>query len=346
MHALFRSREEFTAADLAYHIVRAASALTQVVKQRLMDAMVQDEGLEESMSKTITAAKRSLASMMSAYVKLSRLPDREEALGKVVHAIVSMFQVLVSILEDLATAELPQASVAEEHGQNSLAHGLKSRPKSSRAIKPKNNIPLVLTTRFLAGVVDLLDSTSSSNKALFEGLAFVVLEKIGETLFVNTFGHRRGATLEVEMLQSVVCMESTSAEQDPQERSLLQQKADLLSPYLTHLLKRIISAAPGFLGFLASNRSGKHRPTTPRASTKVNLAIAAKERLQRTLVNCIFGMEGVDQHDPFRDCLKMPQTGNGRVVMPKVKDVEVKEWFREEVWRLLGWEILSHEDEW
>jgi hypothetical protein len=31
------------------------------------------------------------------------------------------------------------------------------------------------------------------------------------------------------------------------------------------------------------------------------------------------------------------------VTVPRVKEVEVGEWFQGEVWRLLGWEVLGRE---
>ena len=33
------------------------------------------------------------------------------------------------------------------------------------------------------------------------------------------------------------------------------------------------------------------------------------------------------------------------VPIPRIKEAEVQDWFKEEVWRLLGWEILSKEGE-
>lgn len=42
----------------------------------------------------------------------------------------------------------------------------------------------------------------------------------------------------------------------------------------------------------------------------------------------------------------MPSIGDTVLPMPKIKEVEVSDWFQEEVWRALGWEILSKEGEW
>ncbi|KAK1057698.1 hypothetical protein LTR33_013574 [Friedmanniomyces endolithicus] len=108
-----------------------------------------------------------------------------------------------------------------------------------------------------------------------------------------------------------------------------------------------MAAAPRHLGANISAKTGKAKQSDNKCSMKGALALHAKDRLQRTLMNCIFGAEGLDEEDPFMDCLRMPSvTGQLHVPMPKVKDVEVQDWFKGEVWRLLGWEILSKEGHW
>ena len=41
----------------------------------------------------------------------------------------------------------------------------------------------------------------------------------------------------------------------------------------------------------------------------------------------------------------MPALSEVAVPVPKIKEPEVFEWFNEEVWRLLGWDILSKDTE-
>jgi hypothetical protein len=71
------------------------------------------------------------------------------------------------------------------------------------------------------------------------------------------------------------------------------------------------------------------------------LATKAKESLQRTLVRCMFGTRDADNDNLLGDCLKLPPATFKPVPAPKVKSADVGQWFQEEVWRLLGWEILS-----
>ncbi|KAI7363852.1 hypothetical protein KC336_g21538, partial [Hortaea werneckii] len=140
-------------------------------------------------------------------------------------------------------------------------------------------------------------------------------------------------------------------EDPPQESKLHRdepglQQAKLEAPYLIHLLARLMNAAPAHLGAIISTKTGKPKQANNKGSMKGALVLAAKDRLQRTLINCMFGTEGVDAQSPLMDCLKMPMAPSTPLPMPKVKEAEVQEWFKEEVWRLLGWEVLSKEGDW
>lgn len=82
----------------------------------------------------------------------------------------------------------------------------------------------------------------------------------------------------------------------------------------------------------------------PGSVTKLNISMLAKERLQRALVNAVFGTQGLEEDSAIPvQCLRMPVLSDARVTVPRVKETEVAEWFKDEVWRLLGWELLGRE---
>jgi hypothetical protein len=51
-------------------------------------------------------------------------------------------------------------------------------------------------------------------------------------------------------------------------------------------------------------------------------------------------------NNEFIDVLKKPVQMGPVPPPPKVEDVDTPQWFREEMWRLIGWDILSREDGW
>jgi hypothetical protein len=57
-------------------------------------------------------------------------------------------------------------------------------------------------------------------------------------------------------------------------------------------------------------------------------------------------MFGDGEHDEFADVLRMPARLGPAPNMPKVEDKDVGGWFSGEVWRLIGWDLLSREGQW
>jgi hypothetical protein len=82
------------------------------------------------------------------------------------------------------------------------------------------------------------------------------------------------------------------------------------------------------------------------AAPKGRLSSIAKDRLQRTLVTCMYG-DTVE--DEFLDVLTKPvssmRIGTLQNVV-KIDDADVEQWYKEEVWRLLGWDIMARESGW
>jgi hypothetical protein len=69
------------------------------------------------------------------------------------------------------------------------------------------------------------------------------------------------------------------------------------------------------------------------------LLSSVKTKLQNTLLKAVFG-----QDDPlFSDSLVQPvKPAEDRCPHSQTLDKPVSEWFTQEVWRLLGWEILAN----
>lgn len=220
----------------------------------------------------------------------------------------------------------------------------KSKANAQQAKSTGNlkNIPTLNSiTVLLCSIINQLDAKLDVHKALFEGFAYSTLNKLGAQLYTCVFGQSRGETIEAEIATSHLSDEIEDAK-SPGVEGLEVTKAKLEAPYLIHLLTRLMNAAPEHMGTIVGTKKGKGKAINNKASMKNSLTIIAKDRLQRTLVNCMFGTEGRSEDDEIMDCLKMPILKKGKKVdIPKVKDAEMQDWFKEEVWRLLGWEILA-----
>ena len=344
VQALLRSTNKPDPPVLAYHLERAASALPQVI-QRTLDR--DDDGSNsdaELLRPILSAASRTLMVLMAGFNRLSHVADGAEVQGHVIYAFVQMYGKLVESFENISISEIRKSSTIG-CGSERKQLTSKTKTKQPKLANPRGNTTLNTMSSFLCGIVDNLDAKTTAHKALYEGFAYVVLNELGERLYVLVFGHRRGATIEDEITFSTQPDEiEDDAEIAANNPAYLQLKAAKLeAPYLIHLLNRIMSVAPAHLGAITNNKTVKSKQANSKCSTKGALAIHAKDRLQRTLVNCMFGSESTDEYDPFMDCLRMPVANGPVPLMPKIKEVDVQEWFKEEVWRLLGWDILSKE---
>ena len=351
-HAVLKSHNRTEAAVLAHHLVRAASALPQVVQQAVKASFARPFTGHEVLKATLTAAGRAAVSLIVGINRLSHTASGAEFLGQVVYAYVQMLAGLLSTLEEASELEAKRAKTqsntacADKRPTTSKGKATAQQPKQPNI---KDVASLNTLTRFLCGIIGILDAKEDVHKQLFEGFVYCTLNKLGARLYTCVFGQARGPTIvdEITMSNQPDDIEDLDAPSTTTQSDRDVGHAKMEAPYLVHLLTHLMAAAPAHFGATISTKTGKAKQVNNKGSLKGALAIHAKDRLQRTLVNCVFGTEGVDEDDPFMDCLKMPSVaGRQPLPTPKVKEVEVQEWFKEEVWRLLGWEILGKEGNW
>lgn len=332
---------------LAHYLIKAASALPQVV-QKAVDSQQSAINVDlDFLKSVVTAADRSNGLLIAGISRISYVADGAEATGHVVYSYVQMYQRLLDCLQMLSVFEATRMAGEERKADASR----RSSPSKSKTKQPKQtnieeSAALSLMTNFLCRTVDGLDSKIDAHKSVFEGFTYVALDKLGGKLYHLVFGHERGPTIEDEIAASNDSDEIGDAVDTGTltQREQQMRAAKLEAPYLIHLLNRIMNAAPAHLDAVVKHNNGKPKQAC-KGSMKGAIAVAAKERLQRTLVNAVFGEESNAGDDLFKDCLRMPSI-SGPLPMPKAKEPDIQEWFKEELWRLLGWEILSRDSEW
>lgn len=348
IHATVKAHGKTDTTRLAHHVIEAAFAVSGMVKQSVEERIASVTPDLQHFKSILIAASRATASIFVGLNRISHVPEGSVVQGRVVHAIVQMFRDILSQFEWLASAEIEKAEneLANLKAKKGPTGGAETKATSAKSVAVQGSPSLNALTALLSNIIGLLDSRVNANKAVFEGIAFCILHRGGRRLYSTVFGHTRASTLEAEILQSRAIDEIEDIESMPskQEQELEQKRIKMEGPYLIHLLTRIMTITPTYLGAAISTKTGKPKQANNKGSMKGALAITAKDCLQSTLVNAIFGMEGLDENDPFIDCLKMPVPGTATIPVPKVKGPEVGEWFKGEMWKLLGWEILSRID--
>lgn len=300
VNAILKSNQKTEPAILAHQCVRAASAVPQVLQQALQNPSSTSDNAVDDLKLILTACNRAILSLIMGFNRLNHVTEGAQVQGKVIYAYVQMYTKLADILSETSTSEVTK-SINGEPSTTVEKKSSSSKAKIKQASKPGNikaNTTLNLIAKFLCSIIDNLDPKIEAHKSLFEGFAYVVLEKLGSCLYTLTFGHRRGETIEVE-----IAMANTEDEIDdsdePKPEELRLKGTKLEAPYLIRLLNRIMSAAPAHLGALISMKTGKAKIANNNGSMKGALAVGAKDRLQRTLVKCMFGTQDMEENHPL-----------------------------------------------
>ena len=352
LHSILKPRGNVKtdAPALSHQLVETATALEALVSRAMHSDDASSTPDTAGLKTILTVVARSLQAFRMGYSRLGHGDQGCDVLGRVTYAVVRFYAEVLHRMEKIARSEAQTGESgdgAAKSNPQKPASSLKNTGRQQQSRSGMWSVQLNLLTGLIAREIEHLSTKPDLFRALFEGLAFVIIEQLGSRLYTLTFEHRRPASLEQEI---ATCGEPTTT---PPAQTADVAAAKLEAPYLMHLLKRLMSAAPSHFGGIGSGGGGgkggsKPKTANGKTATKSSLAIVAKERLQRTLINSMFGADETDLEDPFMDCLTMPVRGAGALDtrVPKVKQWEVREWFQGEVWRVLGWEILARDGDW
>lgn len=326
---------------LASYTTRAASAIPPILAKALQQASPNDEAGIEQLRRACNASSRAFSLLVCGTKELARKSQDAVSQGHTIYPIVQMFSKLTSLLSDVASARAKDISTTHSPAK-SQAKARRAKTSQARDSQGKDDPGVCLLTHTLGRMIDMLDPKLETHRSIFEGFSCTLLESIGPVLYTLVFGHPRAPTLQEEMSMLVEASES-GALSERNARQIEVRAASLQAPFLVHLLRQIMKLAPDHFGAESTSTTSRSKQAGTKGPAKGALTIAAKERLQRTLVKFCFGNEGVDESDPFFDCLTKPLQPDPPVAMPKVDESEVSEWFTEEVWSVLGWDILARE---
>lgn len=366
---------------LSYHLIEATKGIVEHVAGKAVEIQkrlqLASQILDKTMRKQRTAAvlatlnnefrrsqRAAARSFISLFHGLETLWEKGVESGKRNHGVVSyeMICAFRTLMETItSTCEMhAQMSMAEEDTSSVSRPATAETGKQRKAKRTERApVPQEVTTLLLAMLSGLTVQEKGPYSAFFEGCLYFVLERVGKALHMITFKHLPCDTIQEELAQDDA-NESLTA--------VTTKAINLEVQFLALLMDRAMSLAPGFLGSLTSTntRPKSGRPSTATKSTstaqKSSLGIVAKEKLQHTLVRCMFGdfpkaihtgdsdtedeTESGINNSEFVDVLRRPTKIGNLPLPPRVEDSEIPDWFREEMWRLLGWEILSREDGW
>jgi hypothetical protein len=163
-----------------------------------------------------------------------------------------------------------------------------------------------------------LDPTRQEDQEVTEGFFFVTLDRVGKMLALFVFNDLH--------LRTDICPKLKAPE------GLAAMSGEGVSPQDIQL------EAKCFMTFL-DNVLGPGSPlNSDHSSLQSQFVQKMKNRLQKTLLQTVFGTDDpLFQEGLVRPATPPPQNRDARYV----ERPEFPEWFTQELWRLVGWDLLS-----
>lgn len=348
-------------AVLAYHLTCISHNLTQHLaavakncrEQQLQvlredNKTIADIGqakVDDELSRTQRAVGRIFISLLHGLNALCKEPQDSltSVQSSVIYSYAQAFDTILTIMSTTLTIYANGIENYESIGNR------KSNPKGKSGKGRSVEVVSSTLNTLLLAIIASLDPMQRSHGTLFEAILYIILSRVGTRLFFFTFNHERSETVDGDI---VIPFPQARASGSTELRAS-QKVAIIEGKYLIQLLARAMTLAPSFLGSILSpsstarlsrscgavNRASASKPSAAKSA----LTLLAKQKLQRTLIDAMFGND--DTQNEFIERLAKQKPFPPIAAPPRIDDEDVPTWFCEQVWRLVGWELLEREED-
>ena len=332
-----------------------AESQTPLEERSTLRNQLPPTGNEES----LIAGERTFRSLLHGLDVLSQFPEGMRMIHQAIHQHVEILQVLLQKVCDLATANAkshsgqPRKIGLPSHTHKKLSkclscrtRGLKCDKKAQRCEycrKKKmrcnrewspdhvgRSFPdslIMHICELIISMIACLDLTNISHRMIMEGFSFLLYQRVGDELGRAVFGS--------EETESQTHLDRNDKRED-------DVVIGALGPYLVWILGR----AQAYLS--RHNQSHIRQLTTENSDESVGGAQStltfhdvdtfARKRLQNTLLKAVFKERASTEFEPTLTRAYAPT--NEELLAMEVPRAEVKDWFKHEVWRMVGWDVL------
>ena len=251
--------------------------------------------------------------------RVSGTKKGEQSKGQITYYLVCLFESTMTALTQYCTAistritsnstQSPRSSGAKETSRKRKA----TRPCSEAGEKEAHAI-----TNFLCTMAMSLNLTRPEDQQVMEGYLFLVLSRMGKVLALFVFQdleYPSEISARLNFPQGLIAM---------RQEALSPQNAQLEAKCLMSFLSKVLDSRPSLLSESALARS--------------DFLQRAKGRLQKTLLQAVFGSD-----EPlFQEGLIRPKTPPAQDCgSRRTSQLGFPEWFTQELWRLIGWDLLG-----
>ena len=182
----------------------------------------------------------------------------------------------------------------------------------------------------------LLNTTNATDMEVLEGFVFLLLRRVGQGMKKFVFGFEEDEKSQEEGVDSNQSRaRANPGHQIPPNQEVMEAQAPCLIWILEQACAFTANLNPPSPTGQTSNRFTAKSTTT-------SLSTIARHRLQHTLATAIFGAR---MRADFQPALEPPGTPLDEEMCAQfsqgIKEHGVKDWFKHEVWRILGWDVLK-----
>ncbi len=304
--------------------------------------------LDPETTSTFRALERTFYDLLRGLDKLTKDLFGKRSQGFVIYHFVKLLSNLLELLHTTSLFLAEQQMAVEKVS-------LSTRPRKGKKQLKKPSTPSFglleseddvrpHLSRLLSAMIVELQPTQAAHCELLEGFLYVLLERIGHVLHGFVFKEPDGIDLNINTRAS----RSRALRENPAHEA--EQRAKRAETYyLIWILERALASfpqdSPGDFAHAWDPSKGlrnsiEHIKSTSGAPMRKELlSETARTRLQKTLLRGMFG----DDLRRFQDCLQKPTISEIAPEMPTVarQSYDTEDWFKSQIWRLIGWEILS-----
>ncbi|KAI9698688.1 MAG: hypothetical protein M1836_003798 [Candelina mexicana] len=369
LHCLL-PRREFDASELSSTLVHLASAVSDVARstcEKYRDQVslaisnnslparsLQAGGASLTLNLTLEAfstfraLERTFHSLLKGLDKLTKDLVGTRSQGILVYNFVKLLTNVFGMVSTVSLFLAEQQMVVEKI--STLKGSKRSKTRTQNPRIPVSEFPSTEEdirphiSRLLLAMVLELRPTQAAHCEILEGFLYVLLDRIGSILYGFVFKKP-----EDEDVSSNIRDLSSHGIGERHANEAEQRANRAEAYYLIWILERALASvqrdtsgrcgqawdpSKGLRDGIGRSKNASMGPTT-----KELLSERARARLQNTLLRGMFG----DDEKDFQDCLQKPPISEIALEMPTHvgHHDDAEDWFKGQVWRLLGWEILS-----
>ncbi|THC98139.1 hypothetical protein EYZ11_002363 [Aspergillus tanneri] len=265
---------------------------------------------------------------------LEKLSESEHDSGQVIYHTVNLYESTLNALQQRCRVRSEQAPSKTKSNKQKQPAKSKRATKNQSTDTQSNAEDEIATqlTRLLYSMTLTFGPSFPLRQTPLEGFLSILLSRVGKLLSLFVFQDLQ-LQPDLQLDPAKLPLPGGLREVDVDEKSLCAAKME--AKQLVWLLERflaLLDTVPSLSSSLVSQEGG----------TGSIFVSNIKERLQSTLLQAVFG-----KSVGFKNVLQCPvqpeQADLNRFQTSfRTSEQDIPDWFVQEVWRLLGWEILAN----